>query len=159
MPYSLTVNARPVSVTAEADKPLLWVLREDLRLMGTKFGCGAGLCGACTVLVDGQAMRSCQMPVSEAVGHRIVTIEGVAALPAGRKLATAWQAIDVPQCGYCQAGQIMSAAALLLTRPHPSDDEIDGAMSGNICRCASYLRIRRAIRSAAGLSDVAGDAA
>ena len=159
MPFRLTVNASPVSVTAEADKPLLWVLREDLKLMGAKFGCGAGLCGACTVLVDGQAMRSCQLPVGEAVGHRIVTIEGVAALPEGRKLAAAWQAIDVPQCGYCQAGQIMSAASLLASSPHPSDEEIDGAMSGNICRCASYLRIRRAIRSAAGLPDVTGDAA
>ena len=159
MPYRFTVNTKPVSVSVEADKPLLWVLREDLSLPGTKFGCGGGLCGACTVLVDGQAMRSCQMPVSEAAGHKVVTIEGVEGLPVGRKLAEAWQEFDVPQCGYCQAGQIMSAASLLSVTPRPADDEIDGAMSGNICRCATYLRIRRAIRRAAGLPDVAGDAA
>jgi len=159
MPFRFTVNAKPVSVTAEPDKPLLWVLREDLKLPGTKFGCGGGLCGACTVLIDGQAARSCQTPVSEAAGHKVVTIEGVAALPAGRKLAEAWETFDVPQCGYCQAGQIMSATSLLSATQQPSDEDIDGAMSGNICRCATYLRIRRAIRHAAGLADVAGDAA
>ncbi|MDE2403144.1 MAG: (2Fe-2S)-binding protein [Sphingomonadales bacterium] len=159
MPYRFTVNSRPVHVDAEADKPLLWVLREDLGLPGTKFGCGAGLCGACTVLIDGQAMRACQTPVRDAAGHAVITIEGVAALPAGRKLRDAWEAIDVPQCGYCQAGQIMSAAGLLAVSPQPDDGTIDGAMSGNICRCASYLRIRRAIRMAAGLPDVTGDAA
>ena len=159
MVHRFSVNASPVRVSADADKPLLWVLREDLELPGTKFGCGAGLCGACTVLIDGQPARSCQMPVGDVAGHHVVTIEGVGALPAGRKLRAAWTGIDVPQCGYCQAGQIMSATALLVATPQPDAEAIDAAMSGNICRCASYLRIRRAIRMAAGLPDVAQDAA
>lgn len=157
--YALTVNRKAVTVAAEADKPLLWVLREELKIHGTKFGCGQGLCGACTVLLDGQAVRSCQTPVSAAAGHRITTIEGATALPQGEKLVAMWQEIDVPQCGYCQAGQILSAAALLMANPKPSDDEIDAGMNGNLCRCATYLRIRRAIRKAAGLADVTGDAA
>lgn len=158
-PYQLVLNAKPVTVSAPGDKPLLWVLREDLHMPGTKFGCGAGLCGACTVLLDGQAVRSCQTPVSAAAGHRITTIEGAKALPQGDRIVAAWQEIDVPQCGYCQAGQILSATALLLGNPHPDDAAIDSAMSGNICRCSTYLRIRRAIRKAAGLADVTEDAA
>nr|WP_255630883.1 (2Fe-2S)-binding protein [Novosphingobium sp. FKTRR1] len=151
----MTVNRRKRAVTAEADKPLLWVLREDLDLPGTKFGCGAGLCGACTVLLDGQAVRSCQTPIGEAVGKHVTTIEGVAALPVGRKVVEAWEAIDVPQCGYCQAGQIMSATALLTATPKPGPDDIVGGMNGNICRCATYVRIERAIRVAAGLEEKA----
>ncbi len=157
--YPLTVNHKPVKVAADGDTPLLWVLREDLHMPGTKFGCGAGLCGACTVLMDGQAVRSCQTPLSDAAGHQITTIEGAKALPQGAKLVEAWQEIDVPQCGYCQAGQILSATALLQANPKPSDEEIDGAMSGNICRCSTYIRIRRAIRLAAGLADTTGGAA
>lgn len=157
--HMLTINRKPVSVAAEGDKPLLWVLREDLHMPGTKFGCGAGLCGACTVLIDGVAARACQTPIAEAAGKRITTIEGAAALPAGAKLVAMWQELDVPQCGYCQAGQILSATSLLSANPHPSDEEIDAAMAGNICRCSTYIRIRRAIRKAAGLADVTEDAA
>ncbi|NKI98992.1 (2Fe-2S)-binding protein [Novosphingobium sp. SG707] len=157
--FALTINRKPVSVTTDADKPLLWVLREELKMPGTKFGCGQGLCGACTVLLDGQAVRSCQTPVSAAAGHKITTIEGATALPQGAKLVDMWREIDVPQCGYCQAGQILSATALLLANPKPSDEEIDAGMNGNLCRCATYLRIRRAIRKAAELADVTGDAA
>jgi isoquinoline 1-oxidoreductase alpha subunit len=155
MSVVLTVNRRKRTVDAEADKPLLWVLREDLDMPGTKFGCGAGLCGACTVLLDGQAVRSCQTPISEAVGKQITTIEGVTALPVGQRVVEAWTKLDVPQCGYCQAGQIMSATALLTTTPKPSADEIVAGMAGNICRCATYLRIERAIREAAGLEVIA----
>jgi isoquinoline 1-oxidoreductase alpha subunit len=155
MSIVLTVNRRKRTVEAEADKPLLWVLREDLDMPGTKFGCGAGLCGACTVLLDGQAVRSCQTPIAEAVGKPITTIEGVTALPAGKKLVDAWTRIDVPQCGYCQAGQIMSATALLTTTPKPSAEDILAGMNGNICRCATYVRIERAIREAAGLETTA----
>jgi isoquinoline 1-oxidoreductase alpha subunit len=157
--YSFVVNRKPVSVTADGDTPLLWVLREELNMPGTKFGCGAGLCGACTVLINGQAVRSCQTPLSAAARNEITTIEGAKAIPHGEKLVAAWQEIDVPQCGYCQAGQILSATSLLTQNPKPTDEEIDAAMTGNICRCATYLRIRRAIRMAAGLADVAGDAA
>ena len=155
MSIVLTVNRRKRTVEAEADKPLLWVLREDLDMPGTKFGCGAGLCGACTVLLDGQAVRSCQTPIAEAAGKRITTIEGVTALPAGQKVVDAWTRIDVPQCGYCQAGQIMSATALLTTTPKPSAEDILAGMNGNICRCATYVRIERAIREAAGLETTA----
>ena len=155
MSIVLTVNRRKRTVEAEADKPLLWVLREDLDMPGTKFGCGAGLCGACTVLLDGQAVRSCQTPIAEAAGKRITTIEGVTALPAGQKVVDAWTRIDVPQCGYCQAGQIMSATALLTTTPKPSAEDILAGMNGNICRCATYVRIERAIREAAGLEKTA----
>jgi isoquinoline 1-oxidoreductase alpha subunit len=155
MSIVLTVNCRKRTVEAEADKPLLWVLREDLDMPGTKFGCGAGLCGACTVLLDGQAVRSCQTPIAEAEGKQITTIEGVAALPAGQKVVDAWTRIDVPQCGYCQAGQIMSATALLTATPKPSAEDILVGMNGNICRCATYVRIERAIREAAGLEKTA----
>jgi isoquinoline 1-oxidoreductase alpha subunit len=155
MSIVLTVNRRKRTVEAEAVKPLLWVLREDLDMPGTKFGCGAGLCGACTVLLDGQAVRSCQTPIAEAEGKQITTIEGVAALPVGQKVVDAWTRIDVPQCGYCQAGQIMSATALLTATPKPSAEDILVGMNGNICRCATYVRIERAIREAAGLEKTA----
>lgn len=150
MPISLTVNRRKRSVSADPDKPLLWALREDLALAGTKFGCGAGLCGACTVLLDGQAVRSCQVTLEMANGATVTTIEDVASLPAGQRVVEAWTELDVPQCGYCQAGQIMSATSLLSQTPAPSDEEIEAAMIGNICRCSTYLRIRAAIRKAAG---------
>ncbi|MGD9810731.1 MAG: (2Fe-2S)-binding protein [Sphingobium sp.] len=155
MPTTLIVNGKERQVEADPEKPLLWVLREDLDMPGTKFGCGMGLCGACTVLVDGSAVRSCSLPISAAAGTQITTIEHVATLPVGKKLTEAWVEIDVPQCGYCQAGQIMSATALLSETPKPSNEEIDAAMSGNICRCASYLRIRKAIRQAAGTGEAA----
>jgi len=149
MSIELTVNRVKQSVSADSDKPLLWVLREDLRLPGTKFGCGAGLCGACTVLLDGQAIRSCQMPVGSVGSAEITTIEDVASRPAGKHIVAAWEDLDVPQCGYCQAGQIMSATWLLEQMPDPKDEDIDAMMSGNICRCSTYLRIRKAIRQAA----------
>lgn len=158
MTVSLTVNRQKRSVEAEGDKPLLWVLREDLGMAGTKFGCGAGLCGACTVLLNGQAVRSCQTPLSEAAGARITTIEGVTSIAAGRKLVDAWVALDVPQCGYCQAGQIMTATALLTSTPKPDAAEVNSAMSGNICRCASYDRIRAAVAMAAGATREGGGA-
>jgi isoquinoline 1-oxidoreductase subunit alpha len=145
----LQINDQNFTVVAEPDLPLLWVLRDLLGLTGTKFGCGMALCGACTVLVDGQALRSCVLPVAQATGKKITTIEGVGATAAGAALQGAWQQINVPQCGYCQAGQIMSAAALLHAKPDPSDADIDAAMSGNICRCGTYLRIRSAIKQAA----------
>jgi isoquinoline 1-oxidoreductase alpha subunit len=129
--------------------PLLWVLRDVLRFTGTKFGCGLGLCGACTVHLDGQAIRSCTTPVIAAVGKRITTIEAVGETPAGRRVQQAWLDLEVVQCGYCQSGQIMAAAALLAHTPHPSDRDIDGAMAGNICRCGTYPRIRAAIKQAA----------
>jgi aerobic-type carbon monoxide dehydrogenase small subunit (CoxS/CutS family) len=143
------VNGRRVSITADPDKPLLWVLREDLHLTGTKFGCGVALCGACTVHVDGSPARSCVTPLAAVEGRRILTIEGLA--PAGRlhPVQEAWVEQDVPQCGYCQSGQIMSAAALLARHKSPTDADIDAAMSGNICRCGTYQRIRAAIRQAA----------
>ncbi len=144
-----TVNGRRVSVPADPDKPLLWVLREDLRLTGTKFGCGVALCGACTVHVDGSPVRSCVTPLAAVQGRRVVTIEGLA--PAGRlhPVQEAWIEQDVPQCGYCQSGQVMSAAALLAKHKAPTDADIDAAMSGNICRCGTYQRIRAAIKQAA----------
>lgn len=150
MAYTLKVNGAKRTVQAPPDKPLLWILREDLGLVGPKFGCGAGLCGACTVHLDGQPVRACQTPVATAAGAAVTTIEGVAQRPAGRAVADAWIALDVPQCGYCQAGQIMSAVALLETTPRPSDAEIDAAMAGNLCRCGTYHRIRDAIHRAAG---------
>lgn len=146
----LTINERTVQVEASDDTPLLWVLRDLLGMTGTKFGCGMALCGACTVHLDGQAVRSCVLPVSSAVGKKITTIEGVGASPVGKALQSAWQEISVPQCGYCQSGQIMSAAALLSATPKPTDSDIDAAMSGNICRCGTYTRIRAAIRKASG---------
>ncbi|HEY2464117.1 MAG TPA: (2Fe-2S)-binding protein [Steroidobacteraceae bacterium] len=145
----LQINDQKVTVAAEPDLPLLWVLRDLLGMTGTKFGCGMALCGACTVLIDGQALRSCVLPVAQAAGKKITTIEGVGTSAVGAALQTAWQQINVPQCGYCQAGQIMSAAALLQARPNPSDADIDAAMSGNICRCGTYPRIRTAIKQAA----------
>ena len=155
MSIELTVNRVKQSVSADPDKPLLWVLREDLRLPGTKFGCGAGLCGACTVLLDGQAIRSCQMPVGSVGSAEITTIEDVASRPAGKHIVAAWEDLDVPQCGYCQAGQIMSATWLLEQMPDPTDEDIDAMMSGNICRSSTYLRIRKAIRQAAAAKGAA----
>jgi isoquinoline 1-oxidoreductase alpha subunit len=146
MAYTLTVNGKSASVDAPADMPLLWALRDILNLKGTKYGCGIGACGACTVHIDGKPVRSCQTRVS-AVKGRITTIEGLSA-DGTHPVQVAWQDIDVPQCGYCQAGQIMSAAALLAQKPKPTDDDIDQAMNGNLCRCATYLRIRQAIHKA-----------
>jgi isoquinoline 1-oxidoreductase alpha subunit len=145
----LQINDQTVSISAEPTLPLLWVLRDLLGMTGTKYGCGMALCGACTVLIDGQALRSCVLPVDQAVGKKITTIEGIGAMPVGAALQGAWQEVNVPQCGYCQAGQIMSAAALLQAKPKPSDADIDAAMSGNICRCGTYTRIRAAIKQAA----------
>ncbi|HXA98402.1 MAG TPA: (2Fe-2S)-binding protein [Candidatus Dormibacteraeota bacterium] len=145
---TLLINGKSYTVDSAPDTPLLWVIRERLQLTGTKFGCGVAQCGACTVHLDGAAVRSCQIPVSQAVGKKITTIEGLH--PQGRHpLQVAWIAEQVPQCGYCQSGQIMQAAALLARTPNPSDDEIVAAMSGNICRCATYLRIKRAIKRVA----------
>jgi isoquinoline 1-oxidoreductase alpha subunit len=146
---SLSVNGKTVSVDADPDMPLLWALREDLQLTGTKFGCGMALCGACTVHLDGQPVRSCQTPISSAVGKKVTTIEAVGATRAGKAVQAAWVAHDVPQCGYCQSGQIMSAAALLAATPNPDDSDIDAAMAGNICRCGTYVRIREAVKQAA----------
>jgi len=150
MPYTLNVNGRSTTVDVPADMPLLWVIRDVLNLKGTKFGCGIGQCGACTVHVRGRAVRSCQTPVSTAANAPITTLEGLSA-DGTHPLQVAWQEIDVPQCGYCQAGQIMSAAALLSTTPKPTDAQIDTAMNGNICRCGTYLRIREAIHKAASM--------
>ena len=149
MTIALDINGKTVSVNAAPDTPLLWVLRDELRMTGTKYGCGIAQCGACTVHADGQAIRSCQAPVSSLAGMKIVTIEG---LGGTHPLQAAWVKADVPQCGYCQSGQIMSAAALLAATPKPSDKDIDDAISGNICRCGTYQRIRAAIKDAAGLS-------
>ena len=145
------VNGDPVDFHAAPDTPLLWALRDHLGLTGTKFGCGMALCGACTVHVDGTPTRSCQVPLSAAVGKKITTIEGVGATKVGKAVQSAWLAVGVPQCGYCQAGQIMSATALLEQNPKPSDADIDNAMSGNLCRCGTYTRIRSAIKVAAGM--------
>ncbi|OLB29005.1 MAG: (2Fe-2S)-binding protein [Acidobacteria bacterium 13_2_20CM_58_27] len=145
----LSINGKSVQVSASDDTPLLWVLREHLVMTGTKFGCGMALCGACTVHVDGAAVRACVTPASSLVGKNITTIEGVGAMPTGKALQEAWVALNVPQCGYCQAGQIMSAAALLATKPSPSDADIDATMAGNICRCGTYVRIREGIKRAA----------
>jgi isoquinoline 1-oxidoreductase alpha subunit len=146
---SFRLNGKSTSLDADPNLPLLWVLRDALKLTGTKFGCGAGLCGACTVLEDGSPIRSCSVAVSAVSGKSITTIEGLSS-DGNHPLQQAWIAEDVPQCGYCQSGQIMAAAALLAHNPHPSDDDIDSAMAGNICRCGTYLRIRRAIKRAAG---------
>jgi len=144
----LNINGKVREVEAEADTPLLWVIREHLQLTGTKFGCGVAQCGACTVHLDGSPVRSCQIPISVAAGKKITTIEGLH--PQGQHpLQVAWIAEQVPQCGYCQSGQIMQAAGLLAKNPNPSDEEIVTHMSGNICRCATYLRIKRAIKRAA----------
>jgi isoquinoline 1-oxidoreductase alpha subunit len=174
---SLTVNGRSLQADVEPDTPLLWVLRDHLNLVGTKFGCGGGFCGACTVHVDGEPIRSCQLPVAKALGRRVTTIEGLRFSVGNREPATgtstssvpsgaesgdgnraglhpvqrAWAEIDVPQCGYCQAGQMMTAAALLARTPNPTDADIVTAMNGNICRCGTYLRIRQAVRRAVEL--------
>ena len=147
---SLNVNGKAHSVDVEPATPLLWVIHDSLGTSGTKFGCGMALCGACTVHVDGQPVRSCSTPAALAVGKKVTTIEGLGTSPVGQKVQAAWAALDVPQCGYCQVGQIMSAAALLAVKPQPTDGDIDTAMAGNICRCGTYPRIRAAIHSAAG---------
>ena len=148
MPIKLNVNNVAATADAQADMPLLWVLRDILNLKGAKYGCGIGVCGACTVLVGGHAVRSCMTHVGSVAGQPITTIEGLS--PEGmHPVQVAWEALDVPQCGYCQAGQIMSATALLTRTPHPTDAEIDAAMSGNLCRCGTYTRIRQAIHEAA----------
>ncbi len=144
----LTVNGKLRTVTAPPDTPLLWVLRDELGLTGTKYGCGAGLCGSCTVLANGEAIRSCATPVSEVKGQKIVTIEGLSATGT-HPVQKAWMAENVPQCGYCQAGQIMQAVALLSKKPKPTDEDIDAAMEGNACRCGTYQRIRKASHRAA----------
>jgi isoquinoline 1-oxidoreductase subunit alpha len=145
----LNVNGKPMTVDVDRETPLLWVLRDYLELTGTKFGCGMALCGACTVHVDGKPTRSCVTPLASVMGRRITTIEGVGRYKTGRVVQEAWIAENVPQCGYCQSGQIMSATALLGANKEPSDAQIDAAMSGNICRCATYPRIRAAIKRAA----------
>jgi aerobic-type carbon monoxide dehydrogenase small subunit (CoxS/CutS family) len=150
MRFELTVNGKPATVDVPADMPLLWVIREVLNLRGTKYGCGIAMCGACTVHVDGVAARSCATLISEAAGKKVTTIEGLSA-DGSHPLQRAWMEVDVPQCGYCQAGQIMSAAALLKQHPKPADAQIDSAMEGNLCRCGTYLRIREAIHKAAGM--------
>ncbi len=151
MPFEFVINGRPTRVDVPANMPLLWVIRDVLNLRGTKYGCGVALCGACTVHIDGEATRSCVTDVSSVAGKKITTIEGLS--PDGSHPAqVAWQEIDVPQCGYCQAGQIMSAAALLAKIPQPSNAQIDEAMEGNLCRCGTYLRIREAIHRAAAMS-------
>ncbi len=149
MSLKLKVNNQTVQVDAAGDTPLLWVLRDHLDLMGAKYGCGVGSCGACTVLVDGNAVRSCITPVSGVAGSAITTLEGLST-DGTHPLQKAWDAVDVPQCGYCQSGQMMSAAALLERTPHPTDAQIDIAMTGNLCRCGTYTRIREAIHRAAG---------
>jgi isoquinoline 1-oxidoreductase subunit alpha len=151
MRFTLSVNGESRSVDVDPKTPLLWVLRDELELKGTKFGCGMSLCGACTVHVDGAPIRSCITPVSAVGEARITTIEGVGADPLGARVQAAWLDVDVVQCGYCQAGQIMSATALLARNPAPSDADIDTAMAGNICRCGTYTRIRAAIKRAAAL--------
>jgi isoquinoline 1-oxidoreductase alpha subunit len=147
---SLNVNGKRVQADAEADTPLLWVLRDYLDMTGTKFGCGMALCGACTVHVDGEPVRSCVTPVSAVANKKIVTVEKIGESRTGKAVQAAWIAESVPQCGYCQSGQVMAAAALLAANPKPTDAQIDAAMSGNICRCATYPRIRAAIKRAAG---------
>lgn len=152
MPFALNLNDRIVEVEAAPDTPLLWVLRDTIGLTGTKYGCGLGLCGACTVLLDGVPTRSCQLPVDAVQDARITTIEGLRGR-AAEAVQRAWQSLDVVQCGYCQSGQILSAVALLSEVPQPSDADIDAAMSGNICRCATYQRIRLAIHEASRLME------
>ena len=147
MPVTFTLNGKSTTVDVPAEMPLLWVLRDVLNLHGTKFGCGVGQCGACTVHLRGRAVRSCQTPVSNVAGAAVTTIEGLST-DGTHPLQVAWQKLDVPECGYCQAGQIMAAAALLTTRPNPSDTDIDAAMNTNLCRCGTYIRIRQGIHEA-----------
>ena len=156
MVYRIKVNGQLREADVDGDTPLLWVLRDALDLKGAKFGCGAGFCGACTVHLDGDPIRSCQTPIHAVGRGEVTTIEAIGATPAGRAAQAAWLEHDVVQCGYCQAGQIMSATALLKTNLHPSDADIDGAMAGNICRCATYLRIRAAIKAAGATLATAG---
>ena len=146
---SFTLNGSPTTVDLPADMPVLWALRDAIGITGTKFGCGVGACGACTVHLDGQAIRSCLTPLSAVEGKQVTTIEAMERDPVGQRVQAAWRDIDVVQCGYCQSGQIMSAIALLKATPNPSDGDIDGAMAGNICRCGTYHRIRMAIKKAA----------
>ena len=155
----LTINGKTHSVDVPEDMPLLWVLRDVLGLTGTKFGCGIAACGACTVQIDGRATRSCVTPVSTLAGKQVTTIEAIGETSAGKKIQNAWIALEVPQCGYCQSGQIMSASALLAETPAPTDADIDSAMSGNICRCGTYGRIRAAIKQASGPAMFAGKGA
>ncbi len=150
MAVILKINGQSTSVNAPDDMPLLWVLRDVLGMTGTKFGCGIAQCGACTVHIDGAPVRSCMLPIAAVGDKAITTIEGIGATPAGAKVQKAWLDLEVIQCGYCQSGQIMSAAALLAATPNPDDSDIDAAMSGNICRCGTYVRIRAAIKQAAG---------
>jgi isoquinoline 1-oxidoreductase alpha subunit len=149
MAFEITINEDRHSIDVDGDTPLLWVLRDVLGMTGTKFGCGMALCGACTVHINGDAVRSCITSVDSIGDSKVTTIESVGKTPAGQKIQTAWLDREVPQCGYCQSGQIMSAAALLASNPHPTDSDIDDAMSGNICRCGTYVRIREAIKQAA----------
>ena len=151
---TLTINGQSRTIDLPADTPLLWALRDTVGLTGTKYGCGMALCGACTVHVDGEATRACVTPISAVAGKTIVTIEAIAQDAIGKKVQEAWLSRGVPQCGYCQSGQIMSATALLKQNAHPSDADIDKAMSGNICRCGTYTRIRAAIKQAAGLAEI-----
>jgi isoquinoline 1-oxidoreductase alpha subunit len=150
MAFKLNVNGKVMEADVDPDTPLLWTLRDTLGITGPKYGCGVAQCGACTVHLDGKPVRSCQVPVSAVGAAKVSTIEGMAADPVGKKVQAAWMELDVAQCGYCQPGQIMSATALLTKTPKPTDAEIDAAMSGNICRCATYTRIRAAIHKAAG---------
>lgn len=152
---TLTINGKPHKIDLPADTPLLWTLRDELGLTGTKYGCGISACGACTIHVDNLPVRACVTPISAAVGKQIVTIEAVNQDQIGQKVQDAWLTLEVAQCGYCQTGQIMSATALLKQNPKPNDAEIDQAMSGHICRCGTYLRIRNAIKHAAGLEEQA----
>ena len=156
MAFTIKVNDKTHRVDVDGDTPLLWVLRDVLGMTGTKFGCGMALCGACTVHLDGAAIRSCITPVDSIGSSKITTIEAIGATPAGAKIQKAWLEREVVQCGYCQSGQIMSATALLASNPHPTDSDIDNAMSGNICRCGTYLRIREAIKQAAQSSGQGG---
>jgi isoquinoline 1-oxidoreductase alpha subunit len=153
---SLQINGRAHSIEASDDVPLLWALRDILGMTGTKFGCGIAQCGACTVHLDGVAVRSCLLPIGSVGGRAITTIEAVGETPAGREIQKAWLDLEVVQCGYCQSGQIMAAAALLASTPNPDDSDIDAAMAGNICRCGTYVRIRAAIKQAAASSQTAG---
>jgi len=156
---TLKINGKSQQIDVPSDMPVLWVLRDVLGMTGTKFGCGMALCGACTVQLDGQAIRSCVTPVSAAAGKAITTIEAIGATAVGRKVQEAWIALDVPQCGYCQSGQIMSASALLARHARPTDADIDAAMSGNICRCGTYGRVRAAIKQAARSASTSGKGA
>jgi isoquinoline 1-oxidoreductase alpha subunit len=152
---SFKLNGKTTRVDVDPNTPLLWVIRDHLHLTGTKYGCGISQCGACTVHLDGEAIRSCVTPVSTVSGHEVTTIEGLAATAVGKTVQEAWQEVDVPQCGYCQSGQIMAATALLKENPHPSDAQISAAMTGNLCRCGTYNRIVAAIKQASGQMEAA----